>query len=91
MDKLFETDEVLVESATLDGKTGFIQSGSQPPQLVIALDNAGVRVDVHGRPSNAVHGGEVLWLPAGNPPAIFNLVEQGSSRVLLIAFKNGNS
>jgi hypothetical protein len=91
MDKLFETDEVLVESGSLDGKASFIQSGPQPPQLIIALDNSGVRVNVHGRPSNAVHGGEVLWLPVGNPPAIFDLVKQGSSRFLLIAFKNGKS
>jgi quercetin dioxygenase-like cupin family protein len=87
----FETDEILVSSVSVAARVGYIQSGLQSAQLLVALDAAGVRVDVHGNPSKNVHGGEALWLPSGIPPAIFSLGEQGKSRFLLIAFKNGNS
>jgi hypothetical protein len=88
MEKLFETDEILAESVSLAAKTSYIQSGSQPSQLLIALDNSEVRVDVHGKPSKSLHSGEVLWLVAGNPPTIVNRDGHGTSRFLLLSFKN---
>jgi hypothetical protein len=88
MEKLFETDEILAESVSLAAKTSYIQSGSQPSQLLIALDNSEVRVDVHGKPSKSLLSGEVLWLVAGNPPTIVNRDGHGTSRFLLLSFKN---
>src|SRR5260370_30763987 len=84
---VLETNEILLTSGSVGAKAGYIQSGSQPAQLLIALDSSGVRVEVRGQLSRAVHCGETLWLPAGNPPAIFSLGEQGSSRFLLLAFR----
>ena len=88
MERLFETDEILAESASLAPRASYIQSGSQPSQLLIALDNSEVRVDVQGKPSKSLHSGEALWLPAGNPPTIANLNGHGASRFLLCSFKN---
>jgi hypothetical protein len=88
MERLFETDEILAEAASLAAKTSYNQSGPQPSQLIIALDNSEVRVDVHGKPSKSLHSGEALWLPAGNPPTIINLDVHGTSRFLLFSFKN---
>jgi hypothetical protein len=87
---MFETEETLAKSASLAPKMRYIPSGLQPSQLLIALDSTEIRVDVHGKPSKSLHGGEVLWLPAGNPPTIVSLVEHGQSHFLLLAFKNRN-
>ena len=91
MEKLFETDEILAESASLATKGSYIQSGLQPSQLLIALDNSEVRVNVRGKPSKSLHSGEVLWLVADHPPAIVNGRGHGTSRFLLLSFKNKDS
>ncbi len=88
MEKLFETDEVLAESISLATKASYIQSGSQPSQLLVALDNSEVRVDVHGKPSKSLNSGEVLWLEAGNPPTIVDRDGHGAARFVLLSFKN---
>ena len=88
MEKLFETDEVLAESVSLATKGSYIQPGLQPSQLLIALDNSEVRVNVHGKPSKALHSGEVLWLVADSRPTIVNRDGHGTSRFLLLSFKN---
>jgi len=88
MEKLFETDEILAESVSLATKASYIQSGLQPSQLLIALDNSELRVEVRGKPSKSLHGGEALWLMADNPPTIVNREGHGTSRFLLFSFKN---
>jgi hypothetical protein len=88
MEKLFETDELLAESVSLATKASYIRSGLQPSQLLIALDNSEVQVDVHGKPPKSLHSGEVLWLVADNPPTIVNRHGHGTSRFLLLSFKN---
>ena len=88
MEKLFETDEVLAESISLATKASYIQSGSQPSQLLIALDNSELRVDVHGKPSKSLNSGEVLWLEAGNPPTIVDRDGHGAARFVLLSFRN---
>jgi hypothetical protein len=44
-----------------------------PPQsLLIALNESEIQVDVEGKPTHTLHGGEVTWIDAGSHRGVFN-------------------
>jgi len=87
--RLFETDEILVTSFSMDLEQNYTEPGSQPARLLVVEDNSELRVDVPGQSPRTLHGGEVLWLEAGKQWTIATPGEHRLTRFLLVRFNDG--
>lgn len=89
--RLFETNEILMTLVTLARNVNHSEQASQSARLLIVCNNSELRVDLPGESSKTLQSGEVFWLAAGTAPKITSLIEQGSSRFLLVSFKDSGS
>jgi hypothetical protein len=86
--RLFETDDILAVFASLTTKIIDTAAGARRARLLVAYDRAELRIDLPGGTSTLLHGGEILWLSPGRIASISNLAEHGTSRYLVISFKD---
>jgi hypothetical protein len=86
--RLFETDDISAVFASLTTKFMDTAAGARRARLLVACEKAELRVQLPGGSPSLLHGGEVLWLSPGRTASISNLVEHGSSRYLLLSFKD---
>jgi hypothetical protein len=88
MKRLFETNEIQLESFSIALRENCSESGSQPARLLIVEDNSELQVDLPGEASKSLHSGEVLWLEAGKKWTITTAGEKKLTRFLLLQFKD---
>jgi hypothetical protein len=88
--QLFYTDEIQTESFWFAPGVNYSEPASEPGELLIAYENTELRVDLPGKPSKSLRGGEVLWIDAGKLPTIITVGENKVTRFLLVRFKGRN-
>ena len=84
----FETDEVRVELRKVAEGRDYVEEAPKVHTLLVALTDANLNANLGGEHVSFLHGGEVLWLPAGVPRRIVDFLGTHSS-FLLISFKDG--
>ncbi len=85
--QLFNTDQIQTESFWFAPGVNYSEPASEPGDLLVAYENTELRVDVPGKPSKSLRGGEVLWIDAGKLPTIITAGEHKVTRFLLVRFK----
>jgi hypothetical protein len=88
--QLFYTDEIQTDSLWFAPGANFSEPASEPGELLIAYQNTELRVDLPGKSSKSLRGGEVLWIDAGKLPTIITAGENKVTRFLLVRFKGSN-
>jgi hypothetical protein len=83
----FETDEVRVELFKASSGRDYVDSAPKTRALLVALADANLDVNLGGEHLQFVHGGDVLWLPAGQHRRVVDFLGTRSS-FLLISFKD---
>jgi hypothetical protein len=90
----FETDQVRVDLVKVSGARygglDYKDAAPKQPALVIAMENSSLSVDLGNQRNNFLHGGDVMWLPAGARRAISDFLGE-SSTFLLISFKDAGT
>ena len=84
----FETDEVRVELFKASSGRDYIDSAPKTHALLVALTDANLDVNLAGEHLQFLHGGDVLWLPAGQHRRVVDFLGTRSS-FFLIFFKDG--
>jgi hypothetical protein len=83
----FETDEVRVELHKVSSGDDYVDGAPQVAALLIGLTNSNLDVNLAGEHIGFLHGGDVLWLPAGQHRRIVDFLGTHSG-FLLISFKD---
>ncbi len=83
----FETDEVRVDLHKVSGGDDYVDAAPKADALLIGLTNSNLDVNLAGEHIGFLHGGDVLWLPAGQPRRIVDFLGT-NSHFLLISFKD---
>jgi hypothetical protein len=86
---LFETNDILVTLFSIARKETFVESGSQPPQLLVLEQDAEVRVEGPEQTAKTFHAGEAMWLEPATKWTIAVPTGTHPTRFLLIEFKAG--
>ena len=84
----FETDEVRVELFKASSGRDYVDSAPKTHALLVALTDANLDVNLGGEHLQFLHGGDVLWLPAGRHRRVVDFLGTRSS-FFLIFFKDG--
>jgi hypothetical protein len=84
----FESDEVRVDLHKVSGGDDYVDAEPKADALLIGLTNSNLDVNLAGEHIGFLHGGDVLWLPAGQPRRIVDFLGTHSG-FLLITFKDG--
>jgi hypothetical protein len=91
MTPYFETDQLRIDLVRVSGSqyggSDYKETSPKLPALLLPLDNASLEADLGTQRNNYLHGGEVMWLPAGTSRAIHDFLGDGSL-FLLISFKD---
>jgi hypothetical protein len=88
---IFATDEIAVDTIALANGANYSASSAEAPQLLIACDHSDFKVEMAGRPATELHGGEVLWLAAGESAKITSTVAKGAGAVVIVNFTAGGA
>jgi hypothetical protein len=88
---LFETGEIVVTSFSIARKEDYSESGPQFARLLVVEQDSELKVDVPEERSRSLHGGEVLWLEAGQEWRIVTPGDHKVTRFLVITFKGGDA
>jgi hypothetical protein len=83
----FETDEIRVDLHKVSGGADYVDPAPKVDALLVALTNANLDANLAGEHIQFLHGGDVLWLPAGQHRRIVDFLGTHSS-FLLISFKD---
>lgn len=83
----FETDEVRVELFKASSGRDYVDSVPKTHALLVALTDANLDANLGGEHLQFLHGGDVLWLPAGQHRRVVDFLGTRSS-FLLISFKD---
>lgn len=83
----FETDEVRVDLRKVAEGRDYVEASPKVHALLVALTDANLDANLGGEHVDFLHGGEVLWLPAGVHRRIVDFLGTHSS-FLLISFKD---
>jgi hypothetical protein len=83
----FETDEIRVDLHKVSGGNDYVDAAAKVDALLVALTNANLDANLGGEHIEFLHGGDVLWLPAGMHRRIVDFLGTHSS-FLLITFKD---
>jgi len=86
----FETDEVRVDLHKVSGGNDYVDAAPKADALLIGLTNSNLDVNLAGEHIGFLHGGDVLWLPAGQHRRIVDFLGTHSS-FLLISFKDSTA
>jgi hypothetical protein len=84
----FETDEIRVDLFKVAGGRDYVDAAPKGPALLIALTDANLDANLGGEHVAFLHGGDVLWLPAGQNRRVVDFLGTRSS-FLMISFKDG--
>jgi hypothetical protein len=84
----FETDEVRVELFKASSGRDYVDPAPKTHALLVALTDANLDVNLGGEHLSFLHGGDVLWLPAGQHRRVVDFLGTRSS-FFLISFKDG--
>ena len=83
----FETDEVRVDLCKVSSGRDYVGPAPKMNALLVALTNANLDANLGGEHIQFLHGGDVLWLPAGVNRRVLDFLGTHSS-FLLISFKD---
>jgi hypothetical protein len=83
----FETSEVLVDLCKVSSGRDYLDAAPKTSALLVALTNANLDANLGGEHIQFLHGGDVLWLPAGVHRRVLDFLGTHSS-FLLISFKD---
>ena len=83
----FETDEIRVDLHRVSSGDDYVDAAAKVDALLVALTNANLDANLGGEHIEFLHGGDVLWLPAGMRRRIVDFLGT-QSRFLLISFKD---
>ncbi len=83
----FETDEIRVDLHKVSSGNDYVDATPKTDALLVALTDANLDANLGGEHSSFLHGGDVLWLPAGKHRRIVDFLGTRSS-FLLISFKD---
>lgn len=86
----FETDEIRVDLHKVSSANAYVEARPKLDALLVALTNANLDANLAGEHTQFLHGGDVLWLPAGQHRRIVDFLGTHSS-FLLITFKDSAS
>jgi len=86
----FETGELRVDVITVSGGRDYVDATPKQNALLVALTNAALDVNLAGEHTSFLHGGDVVWLPAGTHRRIVDFLGTRSS-FLLVSFKDSNT
>jgi len=84
----FETEEIRVELFKASSGRDYVDSAPKTHALLVALTDANLDVNLGGEHLSFLHGGDVLWLPAGQHRRVVDFLGTRSS-FFLIFFKDG--
>src|SRR6266852_6396277 len=82
-----ETDEIRVDLFKVSSGRDYVDPAPKVHALLVALTDANLDANLGGEHIQFLHGGDVLWLPAGQHRRIVDLLGTRSS-FLLISFKD---
>jgi hypothetical protein len=83
----FETDEIRVDLHKVSSGDDYVDATSKTDALLVALSDSNLDANLGGEHVSFLHGGDVLWLPAGKHRRIVDFLGTRSS-FLLISFKD---
>ncbi len=83
----FETDEVRVDFYKVSTGRDYVDATPKTQALLVALTEANLDVNLGGEHLQFLHGGDVLWLPAGAQRRIVDFLGTHSA-FILISFKD---
>ncbi len=83
----FETDEIRVDLFKVASGRDYVDAAPKVHALLVALTDANLDANLGGEHIQFLHGGDVLWLPAGQHRRIVDFLGTRSS-FLLISFKD---
>jgi hypothetical protein len=83
----FETDEIRVDLHKVSSGNDYVDAAPKTDALLIALTGSNLDANLGGEHASFLHGGDVLWMPAGKHRRIVDFLGTRSS-FLLISFKD---
>jgi hypothetical protein len=84
----FETDEIRVDLHRVSSGDDYVDATPKTDALLIGLTNANLDANLGGEHIQFLHGGDVMWLPAGQRRRIVDFLGTHSG-FLLVSFKDG--
>jgi hypothetical protein len=84
--KIFETDEMLVQSGSLSARQKRTEGAEKSPRLYLVLDKSELTITIPGLGDKTLRTGDAFWLPAGAAPSLSNPGAE-VSRFLVLTFK----
>lgn len=86
---LFETDGVRVDLHKVSSGADYVDAAPKAAALLIGLTNANLDVNLASEHIQFLHGGDVVWLPAGQHRRIVDFLGTHSG-FLLVTFNDGS-
>jgi len=83
----FETDELRLDLHKVSSGNDYVDATPKTDALLVALSDDNLDANLGGEHTSFLHGGDVLWLPAGKHRRIVDFLGTRSS-FLLISFKD---
>ncbi len=83
----FETDEIRADLHKVSSGNDYVDATPKTDALLVALTDTNLDANLGGEHTSFLHGGDVLWLPAGKHRRIVDFLGTRSS-FLLISFKD---
>lgn len=83
-----ETDEVRVDVHRVSSGKDYVDAAAKCDALLVGLTNSNLDANLGGEHFQFLHGGDVVWMPAGQHRRIVDFLGTHSS-FLLISFKDG--
>jgi hypothetical protein len=83
----FETDEIRVDVIKVADMKNYVEEKPKYDALLVALSNANLNANLGGEHVSFLHGGDILWLPAGIPRRVTDFLD-ATSNFLLVSFKD---
>ena len=86
----FETSEVRVDLCKVSSGRDYVEPAPKTSALLVGMTNANLDANLGGEHVQFLHGGDVLWLPAGVHRRVVDFLGTHSS-FLLISFKDSGA
>ena len=84
----FESDEVRVDLHKVSAGNDYVDAEAKFDVLLVGLTNSNLDANLSGEHFQFLHGGDVIWMPAGQQRRIVDFLGTHSG-FLLITFKDG--
>jgi hypothetical protein len=85
-----ETDEMNSDTLHLGPELKSPQIAVQAESLLVALNDSEIQVDVQGKPTKVLHGGETIWIGTGSRGFVSNQSKKSAS-CLKLTFKSDDA